>query len=42
MVCPKCKIDITAVYVISEATATQIGQLAVELDWLKKKTGHLS
>ncbi len=21
---------------------TQIGQLAVELDWLKKKTGHLS
>jgi len=20
----------------------QIGQLAVELDWLKKKTGHLS
>lgn len=21
---------------------TQIGQLAVDLDWLKKKTGHLS
>jgi len=25
-----------------EKLYTQIGQLAVELDWLKKKTGHLS
>lgn len=25
-----------------ERLYTQIGQLAVELDWLKKKTGHLS
>jgi transposase len=33
--------DIDAVLQERDRLYTQIGQLAVELDWLKKKTGHL-
>ena len=34
--------DLDAVTEERDRLYTQIGQLAVELDWLKKKTGHLS
>jgi transposase-like protein len=34
--------DIESITKERDRLYTQIGQLAVELDWLKKKTGHLS
>lgn len=34
--------DLDAVTEERDRLYTQIGQLAVELDWLKKRTGHLS
>lgn len=34
--------DMDAVIQERDRLYTQIGQLVVELDWLKKKTGHLS
>ncbi len=34
--------DMDAVTQERDRLYTQIGQLAVELEWLKKKTGHLS
>ena len=34
--------DVASVSQERDRLYTQIGQLAVELDWLKKKTGHLS
>ena len=34
--------DIESINQERERLYTQVGKLAVELDWLKKKTGHLS